>query len=264
LARRAPDRLFLGLGSGAYRINRDWLGVEADRPVDRMADMVGAIRAWLHAENGRPVRYDGEFYRVDAEVRAPVLGRIDVPLLLAAFNRRMAATAGRAGDGVIGHGLFTDRWWNEVVRPAVRAGAAEAEREAKPLEHGWVITAIDDAAPERAVQDARRMIAFYLTVKTYDPFVAFHGWEQPVSLIRKAFRVGDTTAMAEAVPDDMLAAIAVCGTTEQAADMLRSRLPGLARDVSYFAPPSFLVSQRRGAAYARSSLALVDLVRDPR
>ena len=29
--RHAPGRIFLGLGSGAFRINRDWFGVPADR-----------------------------------------------------------------------------------------------------------------------------------------------------------------------------------------------------------------------------------------
>ena len=53
--RHAPGRVFLGLGSGAHRINRDWFGVPADRPAARMADLVGAIRAWLHAENGQRI-----------------------------------------------------------------------------------------------------------------------------------------------------------------------------------------------------------------
>src|SRR5690349_18667578 len=39
LAARAPGRVFLGLGSGAHRINRDWFGVPADRPVARTADL---------------------------------------------------------------------------------------------------------------------------------------------------------------------------------------------------------------------------------
>src|SRR5829696_7194591 len=58
LAPRAGGRLFLGLGSGAAKINRDWFGVPPDRPVERMADLVAAIRVWLHAENGRPVRHE--------------------------------------------------------------------------------------------------------------------------------------------------------------------------------------------------------------
>ena len=108
--RHAPGRVFLGLGSGAFRINRDWFGVAADRPVERMADLVGAIRAWLQAENGQRVRYDGEFYRVDAVVAAPVLGRIDAPILLGAFNTLLAGAAGRTADGIIAHGLFTRSW----------------------------------------------------------------------------------------------------------------------------------------------------------
>ncbi|MFC8432339.1 LLM class flavin-dependent oxidoreductase [Streptomyces sp. NPDC057253] len=256
--KHAPGRLFLGLGSGAYRINRDWFGVEADRPVARMADLVGAVRTWLHAENGEPVRYAGEFYRVDADVRAPVLGRIDVPVLLAGFNKQMAAAAGRVADGVIGHGLFTRSWWDEVVRPAVARGAERGERETRPVEHGWVITAVNDDDPERAIRDARRMIAFYLTVKTYDPYVEHHGWQKPVEELRDAFRRGDTDAMAAAVTDEMLEAIAVCGTTADARETLRRRGDSLAHDVAYLAPPSFLVSERRRQAYARASLALLD------
>lgn len=250
---RAPGRIFVGLGSGAYRVNRDWFGVEADRPVARMADLVGAVKAFLHAENGRPVRYEGEFYTIDAAIQAPVLGRLDVPILLGAFNKGMVATAARVADGLIGHGLFTTRWWQETVRPAIDAGRAA---DAAPLEYGWVITAIDDADPARAVLDARRMVAFYLTVKTYDPLVELHGWQEPVAALRAAFRKGDTEGMAAAVSDDMVQAITLCGTTDQARAALRRRGEGLPRDVAFFSPPSFLVSSRRRAAYSRASLAL--------
>ncbi|MET9090363.1 LLM class flavin-dependent oxidoreductase [Streptomyces sp. NPDC004237] len=265
---QAPGRLFLGLGSAAFRINRDWLGVPAERPVARIADTVGAVRAWLHAENGERVRYAGEFHDLDADVRAPVLGRLDIPVLLAAFNARMAATAGRVADGVVGHGLFTGSWWNDVVRPAVARGAGDGDGDGdpagtRPMEHGWIITAVDDHAPERAIADARRMIAFYLTVRTYDPFVAHHGWEEPVARLRDAFRAGDTDAMVRAVTDDMLTGIAVCGTTADAKDALARRAGSLPRDVGYFAAPSFMVSRGRRAAYARAALALIGALPDP-
>lgn len=262
LSRHGAGRMFLGLGSGAYRINRDWFGVEADHPVERMADLVGAIRAWLHAENGRVIRYEGPYYRVEADVRAPVLGRLDVPILLAAFNKRMAAAAGRVADGIIGHGLFTDSWWTDVVRPALAAGATGAARPGQRREYGWVITAVNDDDPARAELDARRMVAFYLTVRTYDPLAAHHGWEPQVAAIRAAFRTGDTDGMTRAVTDDMLRAIAVCGTTAQAREALAAKADGdgLARDAIILAPPSFLVSGRRRDAYARASLGLIGSV----
>ncbi|MCW2717960.1 LLM class flavin-dependent oxidoreductase [Pseudonocardia sp.] len=264
LHRTAPGRLFLGLGSGAYRINRDWFGVPADRPVDRIAETVQATRAWLHAENGERVRFSGEFYEIDADVRAPVLGRLDIPVLLAAFNKRMARTGARVGDGVIGHGLFTRSWWDDVVRPAAEKGAAERSDSSLPqVEHGWIITAVDDVAPERALADARRMIAFYLTVKTYDPYVTHHGWEAPVEQLRAAFARGDIDAMADAVTDEMLTEIAVCGTTAEATATIRRRTGSLPRDVGYFAPPSFMVGRKRRSAYATAALGLLPTATSP-
>jgi hypothetical protein len=186
-----------------------------------------------------------------------VLGRIDAPVLIAGFNKRMAGAGAQHADGVIGHGLFTRRWWDEMVRPAMESGAAKAERDIPALEHGWVITAIDDADPERAILDARRMIAFYLTVKTYDPYVEFHGWQREVDVIRAAFRAHDTERMAAAVTDDMLEQIAVCGTTADGRGALKRRGDSFARDVAYLAAPSFMVSDRRRTAYARTALGLL-------
>lgn len=259
LHKKAPGRLFLGLGSGAYSINRDWFGVDADRPVARMSDLVGAVRAWLHAENGERVRYDGEFYRVDALVQAPVLGKLDVPILFAGFNKGMAAAAVKHADGVIGHGLFTARWWDEVVRPATGKALADSGKDSA-LEHGWLITAIDDEDPQRAIRDARRMVAFYLTVKTYDPYVELHGWTDAVDQLRTAFKKGDMDAFAAAVTDEMLEAITVCGTTADARARLAARREegSLARDLTYLAAPSFLTSDRRRATYARNCLALLE------
>lgn len=253
LHKKAPGRLFLGLGSGAYSINRDWFGVPADRPVARMGDLAEAIRAWLRAENGQRVGHDGPYFRADAKVAAPVLGRLDVPVMFAGFNKGMVAAAARHADGLIGHGLFTARWWADVARPTA-SGAPDGW-----LEHGWLITAVDDENPARAVLETRRMIAFYLTVKTYDTFVSHHGWGDAAAEIRAAFARGDVETMAMAVTDEMLDAVAVCGTTAETRERLAARRAegSLARDLTYLAFPSFLTSDRRRAALARNSLTLL-------
>src|ERR1700710_382881 len=129
LSKYAAGRVFLGLGAGTPRMNRDWFGVQSDHPAARMAELIDVIRAFLHAENGEPVRYDGEFYSIDADIRAPVFGRLDVPILIGAFNKIMLRTAGRVADGVLGHGVFTDRWWDEVVEPEMGRGAESSGRD---------------------------------------------------------------------------------------------------------------------------------------
>jgi 5,10-methylenetetrahydromethanopterin reductase len=257
LSTLAPGRVFMGLGTGAFSINRDWFGVAAERPMARIAEVVQVVRAYLEAENGETISFDGEFYRISARVGAPVLGRVDVPILLAAFNAGMARTAGRVADGVIGHGLFTTTWWDEVVRPAVATGAAHCDRGTTPEEYGWVITAVDDDDPERARRDTRRMIAFYLTVATYDSMVERHGWQRQTEALRAAFKAGDIVAMETAVDDPMLEAIAVCGTTAEAEQQWRARGAGVPADLAFLAPPSYYVSPRRRRAYATSALGLI-------
>lgn len=253
LSKLAPGRVFLGLGSGTPRMNRDWFAAPADRPAARMAELVEAIRAYLRAENGEAVRYRGRFYTIDADIRAPVLGRLDVPILIGAFNRIMLRTAGRVADGVLGHGLFTDRWWAETVEPALLRGCATSGRDPAALHRwGWLITAINDADPERAIRDARMQIAFYLTVRTYDPLVEVHGWQEPVAAIRATLRSDRPDRIADHVTDDMLWSIAVCGDTAQAREMLRGRkqLP----DTAFVSPPSFLVGARRRSEYDAAAI----------
>jgi alkanesulfonate monooxygenase SsuD/methylene tetrahydromethanopterin reductase-like flavin-dependent oxidoreductase (luciferase family) len=263
LNRLAPGRVFLGLGAGTARMNRDWFGVDSSHPASRMAELVDVIRLFLDAENGQPLRYEGRFYRVDADIRAPVFGRLDVPILIGAFNTFMLRVAGGHADGVLGHGIFTDRWWNERVDPELERGAAAAGKESSALRRwGWVITAIDDAEPQRAIQEARLQIAFYLTVRTYDSLVELHGWQDEIAAIRQAFRSGQPQTMADHVTDDMLWSIAVCGDTAQAQQMAhqRCRLP----DLAFFSPPSFLVGRRRRALYDASAIRFAADLREAR
>jgi len=146
---------------------------------------------------------------VDADIRAPVFGRLDVPILIGAFNKLMVRVAARSGDGILGHGLFNDRWWGEVIEPELARGAAWAGRDPSALRRwGWLITAIDDGDPDRAIRDAKLQIAFYLTVRTYDSLVELHGWQGQVEAIRKTFRSDRPDTIADHVTDEMLWAIA--------------------------------------------------------
>lgn len=248
----APERVFLGLGAGTARMNSQWFGVDASEPAARMGELVEVIRAYLSAENGSPIRYTGRFYNVDANVQAPVLGRIDAPILIGAFNRHMIRTVGRTADGIIGHSLFTDRWWSEVVEPELDRGSQQTGRDASTLQRwGWLTVAIDDENPTQAIADAKRQIAFYCSVKTYDALFNLHRWADDVEKIRSAFYEHDPH-IDTCVTDDMLWSLAACGDSLQARQMLsaRKRLP----DVGFLAPPGFLVSRRRRDRYAAATI----------
>lgn len=245
LDRLAPGRVFLGLGSGSRRMNESWFGVDFDEPVARITELVRAIRAWLSAENDGVVHHGGRFYNIEGRIGAPVLGPIDVPIMLGAFNRRMVRAAGAVADGMIGHPLLTDRWWSEVVEPSL--GEAHAERSAMTSFRRWrwiTVAAADD--PDAARRHARLQIAFYFTVRPYRSLAHFHGWDDSVAEITAAFRARDPEGMAAAVDDEMLDQCAVVGRPDEVAERLRQRHHG---DVAILAPPAFLVGRTQRDAY---------------
>jgi probable F420-dependent oxidoreductase len=220
-------RLILGLGTGTKRMQQDWHGLDGEHPAGRMEELVPLVRRLLRLHEG-PVAHEGRFYRVVVRPTAPVAPplRVDVPLYMAGVNARMVEAAGRVGDGLVGHPLFTPDYVAEVVRPALARGAAHAGRpEAVPIA-GYVTCSVDDDA-EVARRNAAAIVAFNASVKTYRPIVELHGFEAEADAIRAAWKEGDWAGMTEAVSDRMLDTVALAGTPSEVRDQFRERREGV-------------------------------------
>jgi alkanesulfonate monooxygenase SsuD/methylene tetrahydromethanopterin reductase-like flavin-dependent oxidoreductase (luciferase family) len=167
---------------------------------------------------------------------APPL-RADLPIYMAGVNPRMIEAAGRVGDGLVGHPLFTPEYVREVARPALARGAEHARREEPPPIAGYVITSVE---PDRdqARADARAIVAFNSTVKTYEVIHRLMGFERQAEAVRDAWRAGDFAGMAEAVTDEMLDAIALAGTPQEVRERFAQRWSGVYERTLLW-PPAF-------------------------
>ena len=230
-------RLTLGLGTGTRRMQRDWHGLDGEHPASRMEELVPLLRRLLRLHEG-PLQHEGRFYTVRVKPTAPVAPplREDLPIYMAGVNARMVEAAGAVGDGLVGHPLFTPEYTREVVRPALERGAERAGRE-RPVPIAGYVTCAVDADGEQARRDAAAIIAFNSTVKTYEAIHRLHGWEAHVEAIREAWRGGDFGGMMEAVTREMVAAIAIAGTPEEAREQLAARA-GLYERILLW-PPAF-------------------------
>jgi alkanesulfonate monooxygenase SsuD/methylene tetrahydromethanopterin reductase-like flavin-dependent oxidoreductase (luciferase family) len=84
----------------------------------------------------------------------------------------------------------------------------------------YVICSVaNDTAQAR--NEARMQIAFYYTTRLYHSILKPHGWEGIGETIAAAFRKGDFAAMAAAVPDEMVDAIAIAGRPDEVRDQLK-------------------------------------------
>ena len=248
-------RLILGLGTGTRRMMADWHGVAPDAPALRVEELVPLLRRFWRLDEA-PIDHEGRFYRVrlqpTADFRVPL--RRDIPIFLAGVNPRMVEAAGAVADGLVGHPLFTRRYVEEVVRPALDAGAARTGRAPVGIA-GYLLCAVhDDAAVAR--EEVRGQIAFYAVVRTYRRILALHGWERAADEIRTAWERRDRAGMLAAVTDDMVDAVAVAGT---AADVRRQLDASAAvhYDHVLLYAPSYGLSDGRSAENVAASIAAV-------
>jgi alkanesulfonate monooxygenase SsuD/methylene tetrahydromethanopterin reductase-like flavin-dependent oxidoreductase (luciferase family) len=154
---------------------------------------------------------------------------------MAGVNARMVEAAGAVADGLVGHPLFTPEYTRDVVRPALARGAERAGRDRPPPIAGYVTCIVgDDGDAARAA--ARGVVAFNSTVSTYRPVLSHHGFDEQADRIRAAWKRGDWAAMAAAVSDEMLDAIALAGTPEEVRSQYQERREGLFERALFWTP----------------------------
>jgi len=248
-------RLTLGLGTGTRGMMVGWHGVtDPDGPASRMEELVPLLRRLWHLHEG-PVVHEGRFYSCNitptADIQAPV--RPEIPIFTAGVNARMIEVAGRVCDGLICHPTLTDRYLEEVARPAVERGAVKTGRDAAAVKiKGVIITSIhDDHA--RARREAAAQIAFYVAPKAYGPVMEASGFADEAAAIQAAFAAKDHQAMVGAVSDRMLDEMAAAGTLDE----VRDRVAVLEKRYDHAAlySPSFTLAPER---VSENTLAIID------
>jgi len=235
-------RFTLGLGSGVKRLNEDWHNVPFGKAAPHLRETIAIIRRLVaEAHLGKPIEIDGEHERV--RIRGyerpfpPVRERI--PIYIAAVGDVMTRLAGEIGDGFLGHELGSPRYLSERLLPNISAGLERAGRDRSSCAVVTSVCCVIDDDSRQAKRWAAGLVAFYATVRTYEPFFAFHGFEREASEIGERFRAGDEKAMIDATPDEMVDALSLAGT----ADEVRKRLgayEGIADGVK-LSPPTHLV-----------------------
>jgi probable F420-dependent oxidoreductase len=203
-------RIILGLGNGTATMMEKWHGVSGEAPAVRMEELVTLLRKLWRLDLG-PVQHQGRFYTVDLKPTAdtPPPFRERLPIITAGVNPRMVEAAGRVADGLFGHPMFSTKYVDEVVRPALAKGAAKTERDvAEVALYGVLICSVDDD-----VEAARRRLAFavgqYAASRVYDRLFALHGWTEAQERIRAAARERDAEAVIAAVPDEAIDTLGV-------------------------------------------------------
>jgi len=244
-------RFVLGLGTGLKRINERWHGIAYGKPTPHIREVVQLIRLITErAHGGEPIKFSGQFYTLDIQgwrrPQPPVRERI--PIYLAGVREGMIRAAASVADGLLGHPIYSLRWTEEVVVPALVRGLKGSGRERENFQLCLGVCCAVDTDVRRARRAAAATIAFYATVKTYEPL--FASFPKEVRSIQEALLKGDTSGAAEAVSDDMIDTFAATGD----ADQVRAQVePYLAlADTVCVSPPDQLIEPAEAERYRQA------------
>ncbi|MFT4086337.1 MAG: glucose-6-phosphate dehydrogenase (coenzyme-F420) [Gordonia sp. (in: high G+C Gram-positive bacteria)] len=158
-----PGRIMLGVGTGEA-LNEYATGFQGEWPEfkERFARLRESVRLMRELWSGDEVNFDGEYYHAQGAYMYDVPPE-PIPVYIAAGGPVVARYAGRVGDGFIctsgkGMDLYTEK-----LIPAVREGAAKADRNFADIDRMIEIKISYDPDPQRALENCRFWAPLSLT-----------------------------------------------------------------------------------------------------
>lgn len=234
-------RFFLGLGSQIKPHVEHRFGMPWGKPVARMKEFVGALRAIFACWNlGKELRFEGEFYShtlMPPMMRQTPTGHGAPPILLAGVGEPMLRAAGEVADGYVIHPFHSMKYIETFAKPALDAGRAlSSHTEFQIAAQVMCITGADEREFETTRSAIRHQIAFYASTPAYRPVLEAEGFGELQEELRAMTKRGEWMEMGAKITDEMLTRFAVVGTPEEVGRELRSRYGALASRVAVGTP----------------------------
>lgn len=222
--------------------NERRLGVAWERPVDKLREIILAMRAfWDCWQNGGRLNFRGEFFKLT--LMSPFFdpgphAYSDIPIYLAGVNPLMCQLAGELGQGLHVHPLHTVRYLQEQIWPNIRQGLAKSGRRQAGIEVASTVFVIPTDDPHAAQHErkVRQQIAFYASTPSYKKVLTLHGWDDIAEQLSAMAIRRRWEQMPQLITEEMLVAFAVRGSWAELPRKLEAKYQNLLHRVSYYVP----------------------------
>lgn len=196
-------RLLLGLGTSSVPIVEGLHGQKFERPVQRMRECIEVIRLAL---SGKKIDYSGQIFTLrgfSLLIRPP---RQDIPIYVAAINKRMVDLAWEVADGTI--------FYLRPISEMKKTIATMQKRREIDVACQFITSISDDE--EAAQERARKTLAFYVSVgEIYRKFLAENGFREETESIHSEYLKTGLKTNHTMVTERMLDSLTICGTPEK-------------------------------------------------
>jgi probable F420-dependent oxidoreductase len=243
LARFSEGRFILGLGTQVKGHNERRFGVKWDKPVEKMREVILAVRAiWDCWQNGTRLNFQGEYFKLT--LMTPFFSPAPhdhhrIPIFVAGVNRRMCQLGGELCEGFHVHPLHSARYIREIVLPNIEQGLRKAGRRRGDIELSSSIFVIPTDDPKEAASydaEVRQQISFYASTPPYRPVFDLEGWGDVADKLKAFAATGRWAEMPALITDEMVDRLALRGTWTELPAKVLAKYSGLLDRVSYYFP----------------------------
>lgn len=222
-------RFILGLGVSGPAVVEGWHGEPYGRPLDKTREYVKVVRDVL---SRHPIDHKGEHYSIPCRSeRATGLGapvrlmfrprRASIPIYLAAMGPKNVGLAYEIADGVM-PAFYSPR------REDVFFAGVRADLRNRPLEIAPFVPILLGGDVDACRQRAKPGLSFWIGgmgakgLNFYNNYVARLGYEGAARDVQRLYTSGRRVEAARAVPDALVAEVALFGPREHIAEQLES------------------------------------------
>lgn len=228
-------RMLLGLGLSGPQVVEGWHGVAYGKPLGRTREYVSIVRAIFARE--APLVHEGEHYQIpykgaDATglgkpLKSILHGRRDLPIYLAAIGPKNVELAAEIADGWLPI-IFSPAHYGETYQAQVDAGLAKAGA-GKSLANFDIAPSVpvvlgDDVDACRA--SIKPFLALYIGgmgargKNFYHELACRYGFQAAADHVQDLYLAGQKEEAAQAIPDELVDAVALCGPKSRIAARL--------------------------------------------
>ncbi|MGA2932452.1 MAG: TIGR03617 family F420-dependent LLM class oxidoreductase [Acidimicrobiales bacterium] len=241
-------RFSLGLGSQVRAQVEKRYGASFDRPIARMRELVGALRAIFATwETGERLNFRGEFW--SHTLMPPMFNPGPNPygppsIALGGLGPQMIRLASEVADGVLVMPFNTATHFASRSVPAIDEGLARGGRDRSSLiVTGEVIVCCGrtEEEMETARMAGRWLLSFYASTPAYRPVLESEGWGELQPELNELSKSGRWEEMPGLIDDGMLAALAAVGSPKEVALDIADRFGGQVDRVGFYTP--YLISE---------------------
>src|SRR5215469_11916894 len=229
----SKGRVLLGVGVSGPQVVEGWHGQPYGRPLARTREYVEILRRiWARKE---PLNYQGQEYQI------PIIGgtglgkplkltihpyRPRIPIYLAAIGPKNIELAGEIADGWLP--IFYSPARENQLLPDLDRGLARRDAAAEPFDIAPTVHVVvgDDIGACRDM--LKPMLALYIGgmgargKNFYNDLACRYGYETAAKEIQDLYLDGKKQSAAQAVPDELVDEVALCGPRERIAELVKS------------------------------------------